>query len=418
MIFTKRMMLIFVLFVGFIQVGDSQELGEIYDAVFSHDGTKIGVGTETGFYVYDRISLECMFSLLTPNGVHFIRWSPNGDKVFLSLWHVLEQEGSYPSEWKLENTYWVYDINKHLLLFEFQDEMRWFYFFGYGSPPSYAFYKASINFPDKRCAHPNSVRFSPDGNRLVWISMENQVKELDLSTNQIRVIIPHFQEEDYIVSFGFLDNPEMLWMGTLFEEILETYPYKQSSSRIIFFKNVNNEYQQIRVEPFHSVALEASSFRDWWLVLNPYPFIDTATIYFSILMSHSLFSLSSKEKISITRGGGESGDTLGEYRMRTVFVDNGKRVKIIFFAVSKYSDYHLFQGQSREFDVENLSVTNTSGWISIPNFGMYLLQPFSPDGGEFLHIRDGKLYIYTTDTFEGEVVLPKPAGVSGAEWLK
>jgi hypothetical protein len=347
--------------------------------------------------------------------VHFIRWSPNGEKVFLSLWRVMDKEGRNPSEWKLENTYWVYDVNQQLLLSEFQDEIRWFYYYGHGAYTSYSFYKKSINFPEKSCAHPNSVRFSPDGNRLVWITMNDQVKELDLIKNEIRVIISQFQEGEYIVSIGFLENPETLWIGALFEEILTTYPFEQSSTKMIIFKNIGAEFQRIQEEEqLYFVPLDSSSYESWWLVLNPYQSVHPAVIGMAVSMTHSLYLLSTKEIYLFRKVGG---GVWGDYRMRSAFLENGSRIELLLFANSYPVDLYSYI-QSREYDVTTLQKTKETPWIFAPDFDGYLLQPFSPDGEEFLHIRDGKLYIYTTDTMQGEVVLPKPAAVSGYESLK
>ena len=112
MMFVKLIIFIIIMFIVILPNGDCKELGEIYDAVFSPDGNKIGVGTETGFYIYDRVSLKLEFSLPTPNGVHFIRWSPDGTKIFLSLWMIKDNEWyEYPSTWSIETTYWIYDLN-------------------------------------------------------------------------------------------------------------------------------------------------------------------------------------------------------------------------------------------------------------------------------------------------------------------
>jgi len=422
MITAKRMMLILVLFVGLIQVGDSQELGEIHDAVFSPDGTKIGVGTETGFYIYDRASFECEFALPTPDAVYFIRWSPNDEKVFLALWNPLAQEGRNPFDWKIETVYWVYDINQHNLLTELHEDIRWFFSYQRRIDFGYTSYNiSSINFPERRCAHPNSVRFSPDGNRLVWMTMENQVKELDMRTNEIRIIIPSFQDEEYIISIGYLNinMPDVLWINALENKVLDSLTYHlPHSTSLMFFQEIDGKYQRRHEEQLNYVIFDIFENGLWGILLLPYPPSHSLTVYFRRTMRHSLYSITSRKVVDLTPGDDNGGHFGEEYRIRSAFDRNGDRINILLYSYISDQPYHFFR--SREYSISSLKILKETPWISIPDpgLGVYLLQPFSPDGEEFLHIRDGKLYIYTTDTFEGEVVLPKPAGVSGSEWLK
>lgn len=364
----------------------SQDIGTIYDAVFSPDGQTIGVGTSTGFHRFECSTMKYIDSIETEGGVHFILWSPNGNQVLLSHWENDVINDSTP-------TYSLFDRNKKCI-FSRKINVRYFIDYRPGDINTVELF-VEQNYPSRNCPYQHYIQFSSDSSNISFLSQNNTI--LIHNTTNGELIDTIDMIEDHIISFGYFDHGDRMWFGTLLNSMLTLSFDDRKVEKI---ENTMGENFFITNDCKYSLSIYNAAD-----IISP---ALNSTLY--------LYSLTERNKWYVLSSGRYYYFPKEFYfSPRLIFLPKENKMKILYINGS-IGEMRQSWG-SHEFDLNTMSIAKEKLLIDVPIEG-FLLQPFSPDGEEFLHLYQGKLYIYNTDTLEGKQILPSASSVSGFEKIR
>lgn len=358
----------------------------IFDAAFAPDGKTRGAATVYGFQQYDRKTKALIYSYNMEKGARFLKWAPDSKRVLIATW----EEGDVP-------TYIFLDIVEDRVISTFQDKVRWFYY--HGDVINEGFYPKSIStekHPSPVVSHYNTLRFSPNGMEITYITMYGNIIIRD--TNNASIESNFLMSDHNLMSIGYAKDDSLLWAG----EILSDPEIAPARTPLHYINRSTGEILQTQLFPKN---------------------VDPKDVLFS-----HIFDVDSEGKYALAMSGLilvhgidgtypvtdvrlfdlEKGDTdlnfiaHGEnYFLRAIFGWTNIVYGIVPYTYPNFSDHYV---RSMKYDHGNLVERLSSANFCNNNTNRIPVQPLPFDGKVFLMLGDDEFHLVNMNRLDCETV--------------
>ncbi len=152
--------------------------GRIHDAAFSPDGRTIVTGSSIGLQTWDADTLTKQEFLRVPYGVQMVKWSPNGEYLFLVC--------------RNGQDHWMLKMPEMKILYSISELLQ---------VPEIC-YQRNIEFTST-LIHPNFVNFSDNSSHFVYVTSDNRMV---LTSTETGEVIRQWKYGEKEVTYAFFEK--------------------------------------------------------------------------------------------------------------------------------------------------------------------------------------------------------------------